>query len=301
MTTRARRFRSITVIGVLVIAMVAALSVTGLTPSAAQDCGTLPISVDCGASADPPGGYFHGLIGVTGQGWVLDLGSRSGTSPGCGDCVWTIALDCPQTNPERPDDTAGCAGMSGAQCPPGTLPFRLYLTTSAVSNEVVGDVCLGGDSRIVLVGEDAAADVERYVDDITPPDLVIHRRPHGATLTGLATFFRSDVPGGRLGPFSFGGPTVTEAITLVPEQTEWAFGDGTSSGWLGVDAVAMHRYLDAGVLDGTLTTRWGATYTATFEGRTVGPFQAKGTVDHAQPFVVPVATSRPVLVGPPSG
>lgn len=301
MTSRARRRRSIIVTGALLIAMAAALSVTRLTPAAARDCGTLPVSVDCGATADPPDGYFHGLIGVTGQDWVLDLASRSGDSVGCGDCVWMIALDCPQTNPERPDDSAGCAGMSGAQCPPETLPFRLYLTTATITNEAVGDVCLGGDRQIVLVGEDAESDVERYVDAVTPPDLLIQRRPHGPTLTGLTTFFRAAAPADRLGPYSFGGPTVSEAIRLVPEQVSWAFGDDAFSGWQPVEAVARHRYLNGGVLDGTLTTRWSASYTATFEGHTVGPFPAKGTLDHPQAFVVPVDTSRPVLVGPGVG
>jgi hypothetical protein len=298
MTTRTRRLRSITVTGLLVVAMAAALSATRLTPSAADDCGTLPVTVTCGVSPDPPDGYFHGLIGVTGQDWVLDLGSRSGSSPGCGDCVWTIALDCPQTNPEQPDDTPGCAGMAGAQCPPGASPFRLYLTTATVTNEAVGDICLGGDLQIVLVGEDARSDVERYVDEIAPPDLLIHRRPHGPTLTGLTTFFAAAVPTDGVGPVSFGGSTVSEAITLVPEQVVWGFGDGASSGWLPVTSVAAHRYLHDGVLDGRLTTRWSATYTATFEGRTVGPFQADGVIDHAQRFVVPVESSRPVLVGP---
>ena len=298
MTRRARRIRSLTVTVLLSLAIAAALSSTRLATSVAADCGDLPISVSCGTSADPAGGYFHGLIGVTGQDWVLNLASHAGNGPGCSDCVWTVALDCPQTSPQQPDETAGCVGMnSGARCPPNSLPYRLYLTTSSVTNEVVGDVCLGGGLRIVLVGEDAESDVERYLHDVTPPDLLIHRKPRSATLTGLPTYFTASAPATGLGPVSFGGPTVSEAITVVPEQVMWAWGDGTSSGWLAVSATATHRYLTGGVLNGTLTTRWSATYTASFEGRTVGPFRAKGTIDRAQPFVERVDTSRPVLVG----
>ena len=55
------------------MAMVATFSLTRPDHAAADGCGTLPVSVSCGAGADPPGGYVHGLIGVTGQDWVLDL------------------------------------------------------------------------------------------------------------------------------------------------------------------------------------------------------------------------------------
>jgi hypothetical protein len=187
---------------------------------------------------------------------------------------------------------------NGARCPPNALPYRLYLTTSTLTNHLVGDICLGGGRHVVLVGQDAEADVDRYLRDVVPPDLLIHRRPHGPTLTGLPTYFRAGVPADGVGPIGFGGPTVSEAITLAAEQVDWAWGDGVSSGWLPVAAVAQHRYLEGGVLAGTLTTRWSATYTATFEGRTVGPFTANGVVERRQPFVVPVDTSRPVLVGP---
>jgi hypothetical protein len=302
MTRRLRRVRSVATTGAVALAIVTALSATKLTPSAADDCDDLSASVTCGVGSDPSGSYFHGLIGVTGQDWVLDLGSRSGSSPGCGDCVWTVTLDCPTASPVNPNGDATCTGMQAgsAGCPPDASPYRLYLTTSTVTNELVGRICLGGAHHVVLVGEDAQADVDRYLHDVVPPDLLIRRRPHGPTLTGLPTYFRAGVPDEGLGPVSFGGPTVTESITLVPEQVDWAWGDDTSSGWLPVTEVAEHRYLAGGVLDGTLTTRWTATFTATFEGHTVGPFPATGVVDHRQPFVEPVDTSRPVLVGPES-
>lgn len=298
MTRTTQWLRSVATTGVLAITLVTVLSTTRVTPSAADDCGDLSASVTCGVGTDPSDSYFHGLIGVTDQDWVLDLASHAGDDSSCDDCVWTITLDCPHTAPGQPDDTIDCAGMGNtSRCPPGSLPYRLYLTTSTETNRAVGDICLGGGLHVVAVGEDAAADVERYVDDVTPPDLVIHRRPHGSTLTGLPTYFRANLPKG-LGPVSFGGPTVTETITLAADQADWAWGDDTSSGWLPVSAEAVHRYLKSGLLDGTLTTQWSATYTATFEGRTVGPFRAKGVIDHRQPFVEPVDTSQPVLIAP---
>ncbi|HVT22086.1 MAG TPA: hypothetical protein VHE57_11950, partial [Mycobacteriales bacterium] len=263
---------------------------------AADDCGDLPVTVTCGVGTDPSDGHFHGLIGVTGQDWVLDLASHAGNTAGCGDCVWTIELDCPQSSPTQPDP-ADCAGMQGgAGCPPDAMPFRLYLTTSSVTNEVVGRICLGGGRQVVLVGEDAAADVDRYVHAVAPPDLLVQHRPRGATLAGLPTFFTARVPAGTVGPVGFGGPTVTEAITLVPEQAVWEWGDGDTSDWMPVDATAVHRYLSSGAVAGTLTTRWGATYTATFEGRTVGPFRADGELERPQPFVERVRVSAPILV-----
>lgn len=294
-----RRTRSAAVIGLLALCITSAVAAAKLAPSAADDCGTLPISVSCGVGSDSSNGYFHGVIGVTGQDWVLDLSSRSGNSPGCGDCVWAVVLDCPQSHPDQPD-TAGCAGMNGgSHCPPDALPYRLYLTTSTISNELVGTICLGGGRQVVLVGQDAGADVDRYLHDVTPPDLLIRHRPHGATLTGLATYFWAAVPPGSLGPVAFGDATVSEQITLVPQDYDWDWGDGTSSGWLPVGTTAEHRYFTSGAVPGMLTTRWGATYTATFEGRTVGPFPAVGHVDRPQPFIERVDISNPVLVAPP--
>lgn len=296
MSGRARLARCVALIAALAITALTSVAALRLAPSAAADCGDLPPTVNCGVGADPSDGYFHGVIGVTGQDWVLDLSSHAGNSPACGDCVWTIELECPETSPSQPDPT-GCTGMSaGYQCPPDALPYRLYLTTSTVTDEVVGTVCLGGSYHVVLVSEDADADVDRYLHDASPPDLVIHRRPSGATLAGLATYFTAEVPDHGLGPIGFGDSTVSETITLVPEQVDWDYGDGASSGWQPVDAEVAHRYLARGVLPGVLTTRWGATYTATFEGRTVGPYDATGTLDHPQPFVERVDTSSPVLV-----
>ncbi len=299
MSRRPHTLRSLATVGVLTLAAVTATALAGARSASGGSCGDLPVSVDCGTSSDPDGGYFHGLIGVTGQSWVLDVASRSGNSPGCADCTWSIALDCPQTSPGNPDSSIGCAGMvAGAQCPPDAVPFRLYLTTTTVADELIGRICLGGTSQIVLVSEDADSDVERYLHDVTPPDLVVHRRPHGATLTGLPTYFTASVPVGGLGPVSFGSADLRESITLEPRQVDWAWGDGTASGWMPVDATAEHRYLARGVEPGILTTRWSATYTATFEGHTVGPFPASGELDHPQPFTERVDTSTPVLVGP---
>ena len=269
-------------------------------PAARGDgCGSLPAPVGCGASADPANGYFHGVIGVAGQDWVLDLSSRSGTTSGCGDCTWTVVFECEQSSPDDPGSMQGCAGMSaGNLCPPDQTPYRLYLSTSAVTYQLVGTICLGGSAHIVEVGADAESDVERYLDNVRPPDLIITKRPRGATLTGLPAYFSATIPPGALGPETFGGPSVSETITLAPRQVNWWWGDGNESGWLSIDAVASHRYLAPGNIPGTLSTRWSATYTATFDGHTVGPFDATGTLERNQPFTEPVTTSSPVLVAP---
>lgn len=283
---------------ILVVAMACGLAISAPGTSArGASCEPLPPAVGCGADAGPDGA-FHGLIGVAGQGWVLDLSSRSGTEPGCGDCTWTVLLDCPGTVPTDPDSAPSCAGLvAGNNCPEGLLPFRLYLTTDAVSDELVGTVCLGGSTQIVAVGEDAEADIERYLRDVTPPELVITKRPAGPTLTGLPTYFTAAVPAGAATPVAFGSAMVSESITLDPQRVEWEWGDGQASDWAAVGVEQRHRYLEDGQMAGELTTVWAATYTATYDGRTVGPFDATGTVRRTQPFDELVDTSRPVLVG----
>jgi hypothetical protein len=284
-------------VAVIVALAGCAVVATPLPAARGDGCGTLPSQVGCGASADPAAGYFHGVIGVTGQGWVLATSSHAGTRPGCGDCVWTVTLDCPQVSPGDPDYAPACSGLrAGSGCPEGELPFNLYLSTAAVTDELVGRVCLGGSSQIVEVGSDAEADVARYLGAITPPDLLLTRRPHGPTLTGLPTYFTATPPRDGLGPEAFGGPTVREAITVTPRRMAWQWGDGESSDWLAVGATVTHRYLAAGTVTVTLTTEWSATYVASFDGQTVGPFDATGVIDRDQTSVERIDSSRPVLV-----
>jgi hypothetical protein len=76
----------------------------------------------------------------------------------------------------------------------------------------------------------------------------------------------------------------------------WQWGDGESSDWLAVGATVTHRYLAAGTVTVTLTTEWSATYVASFDGQTVGPFDATGVIDRDQTSVERIDSSRPVLV-----
>jgi hypothetical protein len=266
-------------------------------PSAHADpCSALHPIAACEVTAGPDG-YFHGVIGLAGQGWVLDASAHDGAEPGCGDCAWSLVLDCPHSDPEDPGSSAGCAGLGGGYtCPPDRIPYRLYLTSSQVTDQLVGTVCLGGTSQVVTVGITAASDVERYLHDLTPPDLVIVRRPPGPTLAGLATFLTALPPSARPGPIAFGGPAISEAITVHPVRVRWLWGDGASSGWQTVDATATHRYLAAGSDDAMLIAEWSASYDVTFDGRTVGPFDARGQVQRSQHFTEQVTASNPVLV-----
>jgi hypothetical protein len=261
----------------------------------AAGCGDLAGS-SCGVTADQAAGTYHGLIAVTGQPWVLDDAARQGGAPGCGDCAWTVVLACPETTPADPDAQAKCvqAGTS-PQCEPGQRLFRLYLSTATITDRLEGTICLGGDAAVVPVGAQAAADVDRYLRDVTVPDLVISTRPTHVTLAGLATYFTATPPG-SLGPTDFGGPTVRETITVVPEQTRWEWGDGSDSAWAPAGETAMHRYASGGHLIGRLHVRWSATYMVGYDGRTFGPYDAAGTLTKVQPFGKRVATTEPVLV-----
>jgi hypothetical protein len=278
----------------LLVLLVTMTTVSSVPESAAAaGCGTVPGT--CGVTADEANGVFHGLIAVTDQGWVLDMAARDGTEAGCGDCVWIVILACPQNTPADPGGQTACTDASGSPvCKPGQLLYRLYLTTRAETDTLEGTICLGGTSEVVAVGDAAAADVERYLRDVTPPALRIASRPQPLTLAGLTTYFTASPP--SLRPMPFGGPTVTETITITPTEADWLWGDGDDSGWLAATGSAAHRYLRGGRRAGALTVRWTARYTISYAGRTFGPYDADHTLTKQQPFVKRVATSQPVLV-----
>jgi hypothetical protein len=233
---------------------------------------------------------------------VLDRAGSAGTTPGCGDCVWEIILSCPTNLAGAPQNASSCAAAGSApRCKPGQQIYRLYLSTNAVTNKFEGDLCLGGIADVVPVGNIAAADVNRYLRDVTPPDVTITTSPPRGTLVGLPTYFRVRPPAGA-GPVPFGGPQVHETITLSPTAYDWSWGDGGGSGWT-TDAgdvyprgTLTHAYADGGLARGSVTTRWGGTYTITVAGRTFGPYDATGTVTREQAFTLAVYTAHSQLV-----
>jgi hypothetical protein len=280
-----------------------------VAPTFAQNLSTCPDpnAPDCGISggltADQAQGDFHGLIMVNGQPGVLETAAGSGTEPGCGDCEWTIVLACVFSDPNSHDTEHACPGsLQSRQCRRGESLFRLYLSTEAVRNALVDLLCLGGLEDVVPVGDIAAADVERYLRDVTPPDLRITVQPPHGVLAGLPAYFRVQPPE-DLAPVPFGGPTITETITITPADYVWHWGDGTAHlvtddpGAPYPDGRVTHTYLTAGEVTGTLTTRWGATYTITVAGGTYGPYDATGgAVDRTQAFTVTVTAARSHLV-----
>ncbi len=275
------------------VALATMVALTGPTATAA-DCGGSAGST-CGVSADEANGVYHGLIAVTDQGWVLDRAATNGTTPGCGDCIWIVVLACPTNSPADPGSQSACVEASGSPiCRPGQLLYRLYLTTDTRLDQLEGTVCLGGTSQIVAIGDTASADAQRYLRDVTPPDLTVTTRPKDLTLAGLTTYFRASPP--ALEPVPFGGPTITEVITIGPRRIRWTWGDGDSSGWRPPDSETGHRYLGGGRFTGVLTTEWSATYTVHYAGRSFGPYDATGQLTKDQPFTKRVATSTPVLI-----
>ncbi|MDQ1698726.1 MAG: hypothetical protein QOG34_589 [Frankiaceae bacterium] len=271
--------------------------------SASSGCGDLTTSM-CGVSADQAHGDFHGLIMVRDQPDVLDRAANAGTTPGCGDCVWEIILACP-TNLAGAPDAAACGAASAApRCRPGQQLYRLYLTTRATTNKLEGALCLGDIADVIAVGNIAAADVARYLRDVTPPPMTINTSPPTGTLVGLPTYFKTRPPA-NLAPAPFGGPDVHETITLAPSAYDWNWGDGESSGWITDPGdtyprgTVTHTYATGTIARGTLTTRWGGSYTITVAGRTFGPYNAIGTVTRTQPYTLTVFTARSQLVSHP--
>lgn len=239
---------------------------------------------------------------VPGQPSVLDTAAHSGTKAGCGDCTWTLILACLYNLPSQPQNQDNCTGASdSAHCGKGQMLFRLYLTTDAETNRFIDVLCLGGAKDVVPVGDQAAADVARYLKDVTPPLLDLHLDPPNGIPAGMPAYFWVRPPT-NLAPVPFGGGQISETITLAPTRYDWAWGDGSSSGWT-TDAGApyptgtlTHTYDVAGRYHGTVTTEWGGTYTITLLGQTFGPYTAVGTVTRTQPFDTLVLSAHSTLV-----
>jgi hypothetical protein len=256
-------------------------------------CGGI-LGSHCGAESDPNKGEFHGLIAITGMPAVFETTSHSGTKAGCGDCEWTLIAACPSNDPSNPGHATLCQGAVNAPtCRRGVLE-RLYLSDADTEYRLVDTLCLQKTNRVIPVGNIAFGDVLRYLRDVTPPNLVITTQPRQATLAGLPTRFRA-APPAQLRPAPFGNGEVTETITIAPIRSNWLWGDGYATGWVATAPTQTHRYLAGGVEHGGLTTQWGATYTITFEGVTLGPYDATGRLTRQQAFRLPVHTSTPHL------
>jgi hypothetical protein len=268
------------------------LAAASAAAAASRGCGSLD-SGRCGVTTS--GNHFHGLIAVGGSPWVLDEAAHAGSRPGCGDCSWSLVLACPDASPNDPAGTSCAAAADSPACRPGERLYRVYLSTDTELDRVQGTVCIGGADQVVPVGVIARADVERYLRNVTPPRLLVRTRPAGATLAGLPTFFTA-MPPRSLAPAPFGGPTVTETITIRALGVTWRWGDGSSSGWTEASGTVAHTYDRGGPASGSLTTRWVATYTVSFAGAEFGPYDAARRLTQRQRFGLPVRTSSPVLV-----
>src|SRR5579884_3324736 len=183
-------------IAVILSACAIASSASTEAATLGQDCGVSRGAPTCGSlTGDEAHGDFRGLIMVRDQPDVLDRAADAGTSPGCGDCVWEIILSCPTNLAGSPEDAAACSdAAANPRCRPGQQLYRLYLTTAAVTNSFNGDLCLGDITDVVPVGNIAAADVDRYLRNVAPPDLVLTTSPPSGTLVGLPTYFRVRPP-----------------------------------------------------------------------------------------------------------
>jgi hypothetical protein len=280
--------------GAAALALILILALHNVT-AAHADGGCAGLSTTtCGLNGSA--GNFHGLIAVDGAPWVLNLAGHGGTTAGCGDCSWSTVLACHTESPTNPGGPPDCAAANiAAGCPKGQLSFRLYLTTDAATDTFEGLICLGGGQGVIPIGDQAKADVDRYLKDVIPPNLEIATNPRAATLAGLETYFSATTPA-TLVPAPFGGPQITETITIAPIRADWRWGDGTASGWEPATADPTHSYVHGGTAIVTLSARWGATYTVTYQGETFGPYDAVGQLTKRQTRTMAVHTSSPTLV-----
>lgn len=277
-------------------AVLLVLGVVGVVPGVAiaeqkGRCGSLLTST-CGVQGDAKAGDFHGLIMVNGDPNVLDIAAHSGTQPGCGDCEWTLVANC----------VFECTnGGQARRCNRGEVAYRLYLTTNDFTNRLVDTLCLGGPQDVIPVGDVAAADVQNYLKDVTPPTMQVTVQPPNGVLSNLPAYFQA-APPDNLQPQQFGGPQVTENITITAAHYTWDWGDGSAPyrtddpGGPYPDGQVTHTYDRSAHVTAELTTEWSATYTITVAGQIFGPYNATGTVRRTQRFPLVVNRARSHLV-----
>jgi hypothetical protein len=285
-----------------VISAVVSSSLASVAHAAAPAC-LDPNNPSCdqhAVTADQAAGEFHGLIMVPGQPEVLDAAAHGGTQAGCGDCSWELILACLQ-NGAGQTDQGECTGSAKVpKCSKGQVAYRLYLSTNALKNQLVDVLCLGGTNDIVPVGDIAAADVQRYLKDVKPPDITVNIDPDNGVPAGLPAYFWVKPP--STGAAQFGKAQVSEAIMLKLLRFRWSWGDGQTADWTTnagapyPDGTVTHTYARSDHYAGQVTIEWGGTYTITVAGETFGPYNAIGTITGDEPFTITVLKAHSTLV-----
>jgi hypothetical protein len=248
----------------------------------------------CGSlGADPSAHDFRGLIAISHDPPFLESERSLAARDGCADCVWVLYEDC-QTNIPGGHQVDCRSAHNNPACRKGQLAERVFLSRPGHGYGMVGVYCLGKGNRIIPLGQIAKADVDRYLKDVRPPDLEIRFDP-GTSLAGLATHITAR-PDSTLRPVPFGGQGVTETIRLNATRQDWNFGDGQTATFTDASVHTSHTYAAGGHLRATVRTSWGATYTITYQGITLGPYDATGHITGRQTRPVTVVTSTPVLV-----
>lgn len=260
--------------------------------------------VSGGLASDQEHGQFHGLIMVPGEPGVLNAAAHAGTQPGCGDCEWTLLQACVTNIPANGGNPTTCNGSGQAPtCGPNEVLYRLYLSTTAIRNQLVDQICLGPTKQVIAVGQQAALDVQRYLKDVTPLALLVTVQPPHGVLANLPAYFVVRPPT-DLRPQPFGNGQITETITIKPAHYLWHWGDGSADlatddpGAPYPDGTVTHTYVTAGHVRGAVTTRWAASYTITVPGAgTLGPYDATGgQISKTQSFDLTVTAARSHLV-----
>jgi hypothetical protein len=233
---------------------------------AGADCGPLDCEVDSESESSAIVGRGGLILPVS---FVSETTTR-GDAAVCATCEWMLVPMC--SHSEVPDSV--CAGAT-AGCPPEQLRERvLRRAAPGGAWQRVGLVCVGGDSRPVLVADVAEQVRDRFVDRLPRPEPRF--QPAEGGLTNLPVVFRSGQRDGvRSDDFELLGLPVQ--VDASPRWT-WRWGDGspplrtTDAGSRWPDTEVSHRYTAAGRYGVTVVAAWSGTFTV--DG--LGPFDVEG-------------------------
>jgi len=176
---------------------------------------------------------------------VASVSGRAGSGSAQQGCDWSLVF--------APDLDDVPYGTSAGPMPHADARFALLLC----NGEVVRPIWVAPDDVIDLDAA-AAAEAERYLEDVLVPDVSLGVNPATTGLVGLPSWFWVEGFDGSItaAPISVFGVTID--VRMTSASVTWDFGDGTrEAGDLGVaypaESSVQHTYATDGTFDVSAT------------------------------------------------